>query len=122
MKHIFYFFLFLSFPLVVQSQIKYTNVKTGLGLVTDITNAGDGTNRIFVANKNGIVTILSSSYATLGTLLNISSLIATTSEEGLLGTGISSKFYKQWFFLCQLCSDRYKEQQDIQIYSFTSFI
>ncbi|MEP7323139.1 MAG: PQQ-dependent sugar dehydrogenase [Saprospiraceae bacterium] len=100
MRNIYGLLLFLIIPLSVQGQIKYTNFKSGLGTVTDISNAADGTNRIFVANKNGVITIVSGTapYTTLGTLLDISSIISTNSEEGLLGLAFDPNFASNGFF------------------------
>jgi len=80
------------------AQIKYTSKRTGMGTVTDITHAGDGSQRIFVANKSGTITILDASHNTLGTLLNISTLIATDSEKGLLGLAFHPDFDNNGYF------------------------
>jgi hypothetical protein len=92
------FFFLLCIPSIVLGQIKYTNKKTGLGTVTSIQHAGDGSNRIFVASKTGVITILDANFATLGTLLNISSLISTTSEMGLLGLAFHPDYATNGFF------------------------
>jgi len=70
------------------AQIKYTNKASVTGIITDITHAGDGSQRIFVATKSGTITILDSVFNTLGTLLDISTLVDTDSEKGLLGLAI----------------------------------
>jgi hypothetical protein len=90
--------LILVYGIDLNGQIKFTQVATGLGLVTDISNANDGSKRIFVANKSGLVTILDSTYHNLGTLLNISSLISTTSEKGLLGLAFHPDFKSNGYF------------------------
>jgi len=90
------FAIFAQFEFV--AQIIYSSKKTGLGTVTDITHAGDGSQRIFVANKTGSVTILDHEYNTLGTLLNISDSIATDSEKGLLGLAFHPSFETNGFF------------------------
>lgn len=90
--------LILIYVINLNSQIKFTQVATGLGLITDITNANDGSKRIFVTNKSGLITILDSTYHSLGTLLNISSLISTTSEKGLLGLAFHPDFKNNGYF------------------------
>ncbi|MEP7266765.1 MAG: PQQ-dependent sugar dehydrogenase [Saprospiraceae bacterium] len=90
--------IILLIPLLSFSQIKYTNKKSGLGIITDISNAGDGSNRIFVTNKGGIITILDQDYNTLGTLFDISSSINTTSEMGLLGLAFHPSFSSNGYF------------------------
>lgn len=96
----FFLFLIALCTLAEDSfaQIKFTSRKTGLGVVTDVTHAGDGSQRIFVANKAGTVTILDANFNTLGTLLNISSLIATDSEKGLLGLAFHPDFETNGYF------------------------
>lgn len=98
MHKLFYFLTIGVLPNVFVAQIKYTQVKTGLGTVTDITHANDGSNRIFVANKTGTIHILDASYNTIGTLLNISTLINTTSEMGLLGLAFHPNFKNNGHF------------------------
>jgi len=97
-------YLILLFTLITLfesfAQIKFTSKKTGLGVVTDITHAGDGSQRVFVASKSGTITILDAgnNYATLGTLLNISDSISTESEKGLLGLAFHPNFETNGFF------------------------
>lgn len=95
-------FLLYLFALLMQldlmAQIRYTPKASGLGLITDITHAGDGSQRIFVANKSGTIMILDSNFSTLGTLLNISSLISTSSEKGLLGLAFHPDYETNGFF------------------------
>ncbi len=95
-------FLFLLSTLVCLSystgQVKYTNMASGLGLITDITHAGDGSQRIFVSNKTGTITILDSNFSNIGTFLNVLSLISTNSEKGLLGLAFHPDFESNGYF------------------------
>lgn len=88
--------VFLS--LYLSGQITYTQKKSGLGTITDITHAGDGSQRIFVANKTGIITILDNNYNTMGTLLNLTGLLNLTSEMGLLGLAFHPNFSTNGYF------------------------
>lgn len=87
--------LFLSYSI---AQVKYTTMATGLGLITDITHAGDGSQRIFVSNKTGTITILDSNFSNLGIFLNIAPLISTGSEKGLLGLAFHPDFESNGYF------------------------
>ena len=95
-------FLFLLNTLVFLSycfgQVKYTNMASGLGLITDITHAGDGSQRIFVSNKSGTITVLDSNFSNPGIFLNIASLISTSSEKGLLGLAFHPDFKSNGYF------------------------
>lgn len=85
--------------LSASAQIQYTTIKSGLGTITDITHAGDGSQRIFVANKTGTISILSDSYSTLGVLLSLpSGMISTASEKGLLGLAFHPDFKTNGYF------------------------
>ncbi len=79
-------------PFILNAQLKFTNKKAGLGVVTDITHAGDSSGRIFVANQAGRVTILDSAFNTLGTLLNLDTMVAASGEKGLLGLAFHPNF------------------------------
>ena len=57
-KTILLYLITAILPFFTFAQITYTQKKSGLGTITDITHAGDGSQRIFVANKNGVVSLL----------------------------------------------------------------
>lgn len=98
MKPLLLFFLALVLQWDAIAQIKYTGKVTGLGVITDITHASDGSRRIFVANKAGTITILDSNFVNLGTLLSISSLISTGGEKGLLGVAFHPDYKNNGYF------------------------
>ena len=53
--------------------------------VTDIANAGDGSGRLFIVEQAGTVLVYDSNFVSLGTFLNISSVVDDIgNEEGLL--------------------------------------
>ena len=97
-KTILLFLITVFLPFHSWSQITYTQKKSGLGTITDITHAGDGSQRIFVANKSGTITILDNNYNTLGTLLNLTGLLNLTSEMGLLGLAFHPNFSTNGYF------------------------
>jgi glucose/arabinose dehydrogenase len=80
------------------AQVKYTQMASGLGVITDITHAGDGSQRIFVSNKSGTITILDSTFSNLGLFLNIGSIISTSSEKGLLGLAFHPDYASNGYF------------------------
>jgi len=47
-KTILLFLITAIVPLYTSTQIIYTQKKSGLGTITDITHAGDGSQRIFI--------------------------------------------------------------------------
>ena len=98
MKHILSLFVFCFFLISLNAQIQYVPRLSVTGTVTDITHAGDGSNRIFVASKSGIISIFDQNYNPQGTLLNISTLIATDGEKGLLGLAFHPSFASNGHF------------------------
>ncbi len=99
MKSILFYLISFLICNILNAQIQYVNKMSGFGVVTDITHAGDGSNRIFVVSKSGTIAILDANYNTLGTLLDISSLISTASEKGLLGLAFHPDFETNGYFL-----------------------
>lgn len=97
-KTILLYLITAILPFFTFAQITYTQKKSGLGTITDITHAGDGSHRIFVANKNGVITILDNNYNTLGTLLNLTGLLNLNSEMGLLGLTFHPNFSTNGYF------------------------
>lgn len=97
-------FTFLLFTLVAalqtghaQPNLVYTPVITGLSQPIDIVNAGDGTNRLFVVQKEGVVRIYSSTYTYLGDLVTVSG-ISSGGERGLLSLAFHPDYETNRFF------------------------
>ncbi len=65
---------------------------TGFSQPIDITNAGDGTNRLFVNEKGGRIIALAADGTRLGTFLDISAKVSTLSERGLLGLAFAPDY------------------------------
>jgi glucose/arabinose dehydrogenase len=67
-------------------------VASGLTNPVEIANANDGSGRLFIVEKAGLVKILKNG-AVLGTpFLNVTALISTSSERGLLGLAFDPQF------------------------------
>jgi glucose/arabinose dehydrogenase len=65
--------------------LSITPFRTGLRQPIFATNAGDGTNRVYIVEKAGLIKVLSSSGGYLGTMLDIRDRTSRGSEQGLLG-------------------------------------
>src|SRR5690349_7312302 len=63
-----------------------TNYITGLSLPVFLTNAGDGSGRIFIVQQRGIIKVVQPGSTTPTNFLNISSIVSQSdTERGLLG-------------------------------------
>jgi glucose/arabinose dehydrogenase len=65
--------------------IQIVSVASGLTNPLFITNAKDGTNRLFILEKNGRVRVLQPGASSFTTFLDISTIVSITGERGLLG-------------------------------------
>lgn len=80
-----------------QPNVVYTPVITGLNQPIDIVNAGDGTNRLFVVQKEGVIRIYDQAYTYLGNLVTVSG-ISTGGERGLLSLAFHPDYETNRFF------------------------
>jgi glucose/arabinose dehydrogenase len=76
-------FLLLSCPIFAQPTISTKEVITGLSQPMQVVHAGDGSNRIFIPQKGGVIRVYDSNFASLGTFLTVSP-ISSGGEQGLL--------------------------------------
>ncbi len=67
-------------------------VASGLASPTEIANAGDGSDRLFLVEKGGTIRILNNGGILATPFLSIASLVSTSSERGLLGLAFDPKF------------------------------
>jgi len=74
------------------TSISLTQVAAGLGSPLAITNAGDGSGRLFVVEQGGAVRIVRNGALTPQPFLNISSLVTAGGEQGLLGLAFPPGF------------------------------
>ncbi len=79
-------------------QIKFIKIASGFIEPLQITNAQDGSNRLFVVEKGGAVKIISNGSVLATPLLNISELVSNGSEQGLLGIAFPPSFKSKRYF------------------------
>jgi glucose/arabinose dehydrogenase len=87
--------LSLAAPMVVSSAtftIALPKVVGGLSAPTQVTNAGDGSNRLFVVEKRGTIRVVQNGALKSGYFLDIRSKVADDGERGLLGLAFSPNF------------------------------
>jgi glucose/arabinose dehydrogenase len=78
--------------------ITISQFATGFSAPVQITNAGDGTNRLFVVEKGGLVKIISNGTVLATPFLNISGLVSNDTEQGLLGIAFPEGFASKRYF------------------------
>ena len=79
-------------PEVRWPTIQLTLLASGFTQITDIASAGDGRNRLFVAEKRGHIKIVSNNVIRPTAFLNMASKVSTDSERGLLGIAFPAGF------------------------------
>lgn len=71
---------------------------TGLSSPILVTNAGDGTNRLFIVERGGAIKVVQPGSRTPTVFMNISNLIVSGSERGLLGLAFHPQFATNGYF------------------------
>lgn len=106
------FYLTISLALAslccfAQPQIVFETIATGFSQPTDITGAGDGSERLFVTEKSGLIRIIDQTdYSVLSTpFLDLSDQILTNSERGVLGLAFHPDFENNGEFFVNYISD-----------------
>lgn len=91
--------LFLLAPqLLSQPKVAYETKISGLSAPMDIVNAGDGSNRLFVVQRGGVIKVYNGeSFAFLGDFLTVTG-IGTTGEGGLLSMAFHPDYKTNGFF------------------------
>jgi len=79
------FSVFFSLTVSAQSSIRLLPVLSGLNSPVFVTNAGDGSRRLFVVEKGGIIKVAQFGSNTATVFLDISTIVSTDGERGLLG-------------------------------------
>lgn len=82
----------------IPTGITISQVATGFTLPLQITNAGDGTNRLFIVEKSGRIKIISNGVVLPTPFLNISGLVSGGSEQGLLGITFPPNYTNKRYF------------------------
>jgi len=81
-----------------QLQLTLTPLVTGLVDPTDITNAGDGSDRLFVVEQGGRIQIIQNGGLLATPFLDISNRISTGGERGLLGMAFPPNYATKGYF------------------------
>ena len=78
--------------------IKVEPVVTGLSNPVDITHAGDGSGRLFIVLKGGRIVIFDGAQVLSPPFLDITSLVSSGGERGLLGAAFHPSYVGNGFF------------------------
>lgn len=88
-----------SSQVYAQPVLGFTNfITTGLSSPVDITNAGDGTNRLFIVQQSGQIRIHNGTTLLPTPFLNISTIITTGGERGLLSLAFHPDYENNRYF------------------------
>jgi glucose/arabinose dehydrogenase len=82
----------LCLPSLLFAQIQVTPVVSGLSSPLFVGHAGDGSNRLFIEERGGVIKVLQSGSSTPTVFLNISSKIVAGGERGLLGLAFHPQY------------------------------
>ena len=92
-------FLFSCSFIQGQATLQYVQIFSGLSSPVDISNAGDGTNRLFIVEKAGIIKIIANGIVLSTPFLNIDPLVNSfANERGLLGMEFHPDYETNGFF------------------------
>jgi uncharacterized protein (TIGR03437 family) len=93
--------LFLAFLLHAQDlSLRLMQLAAGLTNPTDIQHAGDGTNRLFVVQQNGVIRLLSGGVLQPAPFLDIRNRTVGSGERGLLGLAFPAGYSgKRYFYV-----------------------
>lgn len=91
--------ILIFFGLYSQPTVTFnTVIPTGLSSPLQVTNAGDGSNRLFIVQKAGTILVYDQNYASLGTFLTVSNVASSNSEEGLLSMAFHPDYFTNGYF------------------------
>ena len=82
----------------IPAKISFTQVVGGLTQPVFATHAGDGSGRMFIVQKTGQILILKGTHLNTTPFLNISTLITTGGEQGLLGLAFDPNYATNGYF------------------------
>lgn len=80
-----------------QPTIVFSPVITGLSSPIQLVHAGDGSNRIFIVQKEGVIRVYDNNYVSKGTFLTVTGLL-TGGEQGLLSLAFHPNYKTNGFF------------------------
>ncbi|MFT6333674.1 MAG: glucose/arabinose dehydrogenase [Saprospiraceae bacterium] len=101
MKKVISIFFLLQFSLFIAAQptLQYVLVYSGLSSPVDISNAGDGSNRLFIVEKTGIIKIIEDGSILATPFIDISASVnSTANERGLLGLEFHPNYESNGYF------------------------
>ncbi|MFI5237061.1 MAG: PQQ-dependent sugar dehydrogenase [Ignavibacteriales bacterium] len=100
LKYSFLFFILFANSSSGQNELENAFQNLSFNNPLFLTNSGDGTNRIFVVEQNGIIRVFpnSSTVQTSKTFLDISDRVTSGSETGLLGLAFHPNFENNGYF------------------------
>src|SRR5687768_4371370 len=78
------FSLITIYTVFAQPAVTFQPVVSGLTQPTDVVAPPDNTNRLFITQKGGTIRVLNGGALLADTFLNISHMVTTNSERGLL--------------------------------------
>jgi glucose/arabinose dehydrogenase len=74
------------------ARVSLVEVATGLASPVGLTNAGDGTGRLFVVEQAGVIRVIAGRTLQASPFLDISSRVASGGERGLLGLAFHPRY------------------------------
>jgi len=78
--------------------LRFDTAYSGLNQPIDITNAGDGSDRLFVVERPGRIRIIENGILLPDNFLDITSKVSTNSERGLLGLAFHPQYQDSGYF------------------------
>jgi glucose/arabinose dehydrogenase len=90
--------LSLAGTAAAQPALSFQPVVSGLSSPLGIVNAHDGSNRLFIVEKGGLIKIYNSTQVLATPFLDISAKIVTDSERGLLGLAFDANYSSNGLF------------------------
>jgi len=101
MKQLIIIFWLLIIPLYSNAQAPYVgilSVADNFNSPVSVTNAGDGSNRLFVTEQGGTIKIVENGNHLKTPFLDVSSLITSGGESGLLGLAFHPNYQTNGYF------------------------
>lgn len=85
-------------PPTFPASVSLTSVASGFNSPVEITNAGDGSGRLFVVEQSGTVRIVRNGSVLASPFLNITGIVRSGGEQGLLGLAFPPDFVTRQHF------------------------
>lgn len=99
-------FVLQSPSMLAQPDVELSGpVISGLNQPTQFVNAGDGSNRVFIVHKGGLIKVYNGNFTFLNDFLTVSN-IATSGERGLLSMAFHPDYESNGFFYVYYTSNR----------------